>query len=349
VSAKPLPRPPKVTVACLFIGLTCAFMLLQFISALSQWGSIELQEQVAEGLDAVPGGSDISVDTALGWLRLLVNGLAVLAAAGIVLAVYAARGHQVSRVLLTVLAVLLALVFVGSGVLGLLPAAFALGCAFYLWSAEARTFYDARDGRAVVDPQPRRPDPFAPTGAAVPPPATPADAPGTTSVPPGPSAPAQAQHPAPAWQAPAPTGPRRPASVLTAAVVMLASAGVVAGVAGLNALIYLVSPDEYVRLLEEQPLMTDSVTELNTDAETLARWIFVGCSILTVISLLGALAGALLLARVKGARVFALVMCAVTFVVGLAAVPMGWPWAGAAALVVWWITRQDARAWLSSR
>lgn len=342
---KPLPRPPKVTVACLFIGLTCGFLLLQFISTLSQWGSIELQEQVAEALDG-PVGVDLSVDTVLSWLRVLLNVLAVGTAAGIVLAVYAARGHQVSRVLLTVTAALLALVFVSVGLLGLLPAAFAIGCAFYLWSPEARTWYDAKNGRVTAAPAPPRPDPFAapPAGAT-------AEAQRTAAAPAGPAAAYQAHQPSPAqpWRGPAPAGPRRPQSVLTAAIVMLSSAGVVAGVAGLNALLYLVSPDEYVRLLQDQPLMADSVRELNTDAETLARWMFIGCSILTVVSLLGVLAGGLLLARVKGSRVFALVMCAVTFVVGLAAVPMGWPWAAAAALVVWWITRQDARAWLSSR
>lgn len=337
---KPLPRPPKVTVACLFIGLTCGFLLLQFISTLSQWGSIELQEQVAEALDG-PVGVDLSVDTVLSWLRVLLNVLAAGAAAGIVLAVFAARGHQASRVLLTVTAALLALVFVSVGLLGLLPAAFAIGCAFYLWSPEARTWYAAKNGRVTAAPAPARPDPFAapPAGA------TP-DAQRTAVAPAGAPAP-QPGPPAQPWTGPA--GPRRPQSVLTAAIVMLSSAGVVAGVAGLNALLYLVSPDEYVKLLEQQPLMTDSVRELDTDAETLARWMFVGCSALTVLSLLGVLAGALLLTRVKGARVFALVMCAVTFVVGLAAVPMGWPWAAAAALVVWWITRQDARAWLSSR
>ncbi|TCI99513.1 hypothetical protein [Aeromicrobium sp. IC_218] len=342
---KPLPRPPKVTVACLFIGLTCGFLLLQFISTLSQWGSIELQEQVAEALDG-PVGVDLSVDTVLSWLRVLLNVLAAGAAAGIVLAVYAARGHQASRVLLTVTAALLALVFVSVGLLGLLPAAFAIGCAFYLWSPEARTWYAAKNGRVTAAPTPPRPDPFAapPAGAT-------ADSQRTAVTPAGPPAPQQAQQPYPVqpWRGPAATAARRPASVLTAAIVMLSSAGVVAAVAGLNALLYLVSPDEYVRLLQDQPLMADSVRELNTDAETLARWMFIGCSILTVVSLLGALAGGLLLARVKGSRVFALVMCAVTFVVGLAAVPMGWPWAAAAALVVWWITRQDARAWLSSR
>ncbi|WP_019144367.1 hypothetical protein [Aeromicrobium massiliense] len=344
MNAKPLPRPPKVTVACLFIGLTCAFMLLQFISTLSQWGSIELQEQVAEALDG-PVGVDLSVDTVLSWLRVLLNVLAAGAAAGIVLAVYAARGHQASRVLLTVTAALLALVFVSVGLLGLLPAAFAVGCAFYLWSPEARAWYAAKNGRVTAAPAPARPDPFAapPAGAT-------AESQRTAVAPAAPPVPHQA-HPGQPWQhAPAaPTGPRRPQSVLTAAIVMLSSAGVVAGVAGLNALLYVVSPDEYVRLLQDQPLMADSVRELDTTAETLARWMFIGCSILTVVSLLGALAGVLLLTRTKGARVFALVMCAVTFVIGLAAVPMGWPWAAAAALVVWWITRQDARAWLSSR
>ncbi len=343
VSAKPLPRPPKVTVACLFVGLTCAFLVLSIASTLSDWGSIELQEQVADALDGPLGGTDVSVATVLDWLRWGLTFFAAVAAAGVVLAVYAARGHQGSRIALTVLAVLMALFFVAGGIIGLLPAAFAIGCAFYLWSPEARAWFDAKNGRAprTSTPEPARPDPFAAPPAGAPP------------VAPGVQQGVQQGAPQPVPYVPhAYPGPRRPArpsSVVAAGVVTLSAAGVVAAVCGLNALLYLLSPDEYVQLLRDQPLTDDSVDELGVSVETLARWLFVGCGVLTALSLLGMLAGALVLARVRAGRVLALVLAVVTVPVGLAVVPVGWPWAVAAGLVVWWLTRPDAKSWLSSR
>lgn len=337
MNAPSLPRPPKVTLACLFVGLTCGFLVLSIMSTLSDWGSVELQEALADALDG-PVELELSVGTLMTWLRWLLTAVAAAAAGGIVLAVYTARGHQGARIALTVLAGLLALFFASSGLLGLLPAAFAFGCAFYLWSPESRAWFDAKNGRVPAATEPARPDPFAAPAAG----AAPVDAAH------GPASPATYPGPGPTTARPV-VAARRPAPVLVAGVVTLVASGLVAAVAGLNALLYLSSPGEYERLLADQPVADQAVEQLGVSVETLARGMFVGCTLLALLALVGVLAGALVLAGLRAGRVLALVASGLTVPLALVLFPVGLPWAVSAALVLWWLTRPEARAWFAAR
>ncbi len=148
--------------ACVFVGLTSVIVFGSLTSALSNWGSIELQDAVRDALrDPALDGVNLSVAEVVEWLRRAAYVVVFLSIAGVVFAVFAARGHRGSRIYLTVMC---GLAFVGfvvvGGLAGLLPAALAVVCATQLWSADSRAWFDAKNG---VNPAPPA-DPFAAAG-----------------------------------------------------------------------------------------------------------------------------------------------------------------------------------------
>ncbi|MEO6471170.1 MAG: hypothetical protein ABIR57_04850 [Aeromicrobium sp.] len=88
MNAPALTRPPRVTTACLYVGLSCLILLFGAGSTLANWGSIEVQDQVRKVLAEEPFKTyGLEVTDVMGWLRWALIGAAAVAAAGIVFAV----------------------------------------------------------------------------------------------------------------------------------------------------------------------------------------------------------------------------------------------------------------------
>ena len=340
-------RPQKVTFACIFVGVSSLIMLVSIGSTLSNWGSIELREQIASLLADDPfRGAGLETGDVLGWLRWVLMAGAAVAAAGIILAIWTAKGHQPSRIILTVMCGLASLLFLAGGIWGILPAAFAIGCAFYLWSSEARVWFALKNGKALpVGSNP----PLGGHAFAAPPEAIGSNRPevGAPSVPAGSLAyPAAADAPPLiAVQA------SRPKSVFVAALVAICASGLVALVCGVNAIAYLVAPDAYVTLLEDQPMLRDSgiLDDLGMSVATFAKVIFAVCAAVTILVLAAIAAAFLVIRGSKAGRIALVVLSAITVVLSIVTFPVGLPWTAAAITVIVCLSRPAARAWFAAR
>lgn len=322
-----LVRPQKVTFACLFIGMSSLILLFSIGSTLADWGSIELREQLAKLLTQKPfSGAGLELNDVLGWLRWVLMIGAALASSGIVFAIWTAKGHQASRVILTVMCALASLVFLTGGILGILPAAFAIGSGIYLWTPESRRWFAVTNGKAA--------------------PPAPEVAPVVASV----SAPAPAPE-SPDTGQPAGTKPKAPRAVVVAGTLMIGGSALVAFVCGINAIGYLAAHQTYVGLIEDQPTLRDSgvLAELNMTAAQFARLIFIGCAISTVLAVAGIIAAAAMWQRRPSARIAAIVLSGLTLALSVVGFPVGLPWTAAAIAVIVCLSRSEAKAWFVRR
>jgi len=134
------PRPGAVTQACLIAGTGSVLTLLVIFSMLSDWGGLEVREQVEEALANSPVRG-IAVDDLLGIVKTVLMAIAAFAVAALVLAVFTARRDRAARIGLTVLAagcIPVALVF---GVTGILLSALAAVTLALLWRPESRRWF----------------------------------------------------------------------------------------------------------------------------------------------------------------------------------------------------------------
>lgn len=308
-------------------------MLLFYVtSTLSNWGSIEVQDQIRKVLaDDRLKSSGLEVTDVMSWLRWMLMGAAAVAVAGIVFAIYTARGHQASRVILTVICGLASLVFLAGGIFGLLPAAFSIGCGIYLWTADSRQWFAVKNGNAIPAEQPRA-DPFAVPVAAPVLEETGHETPDST-------APEQANYRAAPIHAP------QPKAVLGAGLVALIMSAMVAIVSGMNAVFYAVAQDEYVRLFRENSLMQDTVRQAGMNPAELARALFIGCSIAVVFSLAAVAAAGATLAGKRLGRNVLVGLTLVTVPISIAAFPVGLAWTAGAIVTLVLLKRPDSRAW----
>ena len=331
------PRPPAVTLACVFVGFSAFLLLLELIQALSEWGTIEMQEGLQPTLATLrERGFDLTMGELLGTLRWVGLVCVLVLVAAIVFAVYAARGDQVSRIGITVLAVLTGLLVVPFGWFGLLQAVFLIGAAVVLWLPDARQWYAAL---------------HAPAGEALPPglggPAaadtsTATDTDTHTDRPANPwAAPAQSVPTAEAPAAPV-RGTHRPRAVLAAGLVTVFGSALVGGLAGLYLLIYGFARDEYVTLMEDGPFADlYSAGELD-DALRAAFW---ACLVMLPLAAAGFAAGLSLLARLPIGRAATLALAWITAAAGVVLVPFGLLGTGAAVAVIVLLNRDESRAW----
>jgi len=133
--------------ACVFVGVTSAILFASVMSALSNWGSVELQDAVRTAANE-PRFKDLGLTAAelLTWTRRILDGLVLVSIAGVVFSVFAARGHRASRVYLTIMCAIACLMFVATGGwVGLLPSAFAVLSAVRLWSPESKAWFEAKN------------------------------------------------------------------------------------------------------------------------------------------------------------------------------------------------------------
>lgn len=303
-----LRRPPSVTMACVFVGLTSLVVFGSVTSALSNWGSIELQEAVRDALDdPALDGVDLSVSQVMEWLRRAAYVAVVLSIAGGVFAVFTARGHRSSRVSLTVLCGIAFLGFVAiGGLAGLLPAALAVICAIQLWSPESKAWFDAKNG--VVRPAEPAPLTAAPGDPAV----------------------------------PAPVGSQLPKPVRVAGLVALIASWLVLMFSAYYALIYVTARESYVDSISKGSTKR-MLDDYGIDPSDFVTWMFMFFIVCGVLALLACTTAALMLRGVSWARTATIVLAAVTVPVSFVFVGVGWPWTAAAVFVLVQLRRQQAR------
>ena len=315
------PRPPAVTLACVFVGFSAFVLLLQLIQALTEWGTIEMQDGLQPTLTALRDqGFDVSMGELLGTLRWVGLACVLVLVAAVVFSVYAARGDQVSRIGISVLAVVTGLLVVPFGWSGLLLAVVLIGAATLLWSTDARRWYAAQRAPASagdpdVDPEPAA-NPWA--------------------------APAQSEPAAEEEPAPTPRSTHRPRAVLAAGLVTVIGSTLVGGLSGLYLVIYGFARDEYVTLMQDGPFSDlYSAAELD-DALRAAFW---ACLVLVPLAAAGLAAGLSLLARLPIGRASTLALAWITAAAGVVLIPFGLLGTGAAVAVIVLLNRDESRAW----
>ncbi|WP_188779491.1 hypothetical protein [Marmoricola endophyticus] len=175
-----LKRPQQVTMAAIVAGTASLVMLISIGDRLSRWNSVDLRDGFADFLarDDLGERLGLSLGQAMGLARVGLFVAAALAAAILVLVVFAARRDKGARVAMTVLAVPLMLV-------GLLVdaflAGFVLAGAVLLWSEPARDWYAGRAPRERPTPPtapPQGQQPPSPSPFQAPPPSAPPSAQG---------------------------------------------------------------------------------------------------------------------------------------------------------------------------
>ncbi|GEO90212.1 hypothetical protein AFL01nite_25390 [Aeromicrobium flavum] len=323
-----------MTLACVYGGLGGLLAVVALFEMLQNWGSIEVQEALRSGLE--PLGAD--PDALLPTIRWVVMALLVGAIAATVFSFYAAKGHQASRIGLSVLAGLGAVTFLSTGVAGLLPAILGSLIVYLLWSAPARQWFAVVNGRtplslgttpSVTGPAPHRADPSGPV--AQPPAYDPAQH----------AQPGQAQ--AHALPVAGPVGRPRPVSL----ALWIAGLGSLFGAlgSGLVLLALVALRDEVTKTYRENELLQNQLESAGMTAGqmvTLGTWLFGGW---LVVSLLGLAATAW---AATGQRFgwWALVVVSVV-TAGFAALglPVGLLWILGAIIVIVQMSRPESKAW----
>ena len=316
------PRPRVVTLACVFVGFSAFLLLLDLIQALSNWGTIEMQDGLKPSLSVLrDNGFDVTMGELLGALHWFGLACVLLLVAALVFAVYATRGDQVSRIGTSALAVVIGLLIVPFGWLGLVQALFLLAAASMLWSADARQWYATRQAPegeaapAVSGGAEARPDPWATQVPSVPPVETPI--------------------------APAPTT-HRPRAVLAAGLVTVIGSSLVGGLSAIYLLIYGFARDEYVQVVKDGPF---SDIYSPGELDTALRAAFWATLVLIPLAAAGLAAGISLLARQRVGRAATLALSWLTAAVGVVLVPFGLLGTGAAVAVIILLNRDESRAW----
>nr|CAA9360063.1 MAG: hypothetical protein AVDCRST_MAG46-3216 [uncultured Nocardioidaceae bacterium] len=361
-------RPQAVTRACLLAGTGSVLTLITVFGILSDWGSLEIQEQVDAALarSPVPG---VGTDGILEIIRVILMVIAVFAVAGLVLSIYTARRDRSARVALMVLSagwMPVALVFGVVGVLFALMAALTLAL---LWRPESRRWFKADSAAPDLAPPPTQ----EPASMSTPPPQLP---PGHGGYPPFGSPPGsgpQGEHapvPGPSTSGPAPYGPpyepspygppqygqppygpvgwqvpeSRPTGVTAAAVITVVGAGLAALIGGLISLAFLLARDSFEEGVAQE-LDGFSASEQSL-VVSVVGWYFIGCTLLALVAIV---LGVLLLRDRHRVRVPLVVMSAITALLGVPLFPFGLLWSAAAISVIILLFAGSAGAWFDLR
>jgi hypothetical protein len=328
---KALARPRPVTVGGILATVTCLLLVVSLFDAMGMVRSSETRDQITEFLSQPPGDSlGMTVGEAVGVLRGLVLVSGALAAAGVVLGVFALQRHRGARLGLSIVAGLL--MFTASFTAGFLPVLVAVA-ATMLWNREARDWFA---GRPPV-PRPEQPvhrdaatPAGPPPGATTDPWARPFADPSTAGWPP----------PAPAYGGPA-VRPERPRSVVVATWLTWVFAGLTAFLFASLLATVLGDRDRLLATLQADRRIAEAGL---TDGQIIGTmWVV---SAVGIFWSLAAVALAVLAYHgVNAGRIVLVVSAALSAVPGLIAVPVGWPTAAAAIAVVVLLFRPEANEW----
>ncbi|MFO6452594.1 MULTISPECIES: hypothetical protein [unclassified Aeromicrobium] len=332
------PRPRSVTLACVYGGLGGVLATFALYETLANWGSIEVQEALRSGLE--PLGADPSA--VLPTLRWIVMGLLVCAIAATVFSFYAARGHQQSRIGLSVIAGLGAVTFLATGAAGILPAVLGSLIVYLLWSAPARQWFAVVNGRTPLSlgTEPSvsgAPAEFRPAGQQ--PPGQPGAQPSAVQPPPY----DPAQHAGLPQQPVAPAGRPRPVGL----ALLIAGIGSLLGAmgSGLVLLALVAMRDQVIAQYDDNDLLRGQLDSAGVSAEqmvTIGTWLF-GSWLL--VSVLGLVATAWAASGAPAGWWALLVVSVLTAGTAALGLPVGLLWILGAIVVIVQLSRPEAKEW----
>ena len=118
---------------------------------------------------------------------------------------------------------------------------------------------------------------------------------------------------------------------------------------GINALAYAIAKDDYARLRAHHTLMKDTVTEIGMSLASLARSIFIGCSIAAVFALAAIAAAGATLAGKQAGRTAFVDLSFITLPISVIAFPIELVWTAAAIATLVLLTRPESRAWFARK
>ena len=368
-------RPSSVTQACLIAGTGAVLTLMTVFSMLSDWGGLEVREQVEAALAASPV-TGVAADDLLEIARIALMVIAAFAVAALVLSVFTARGDRPSRIALTVLSagwLPVALVF---GAVGILFAALGALTLRLLWVPESRHWFSGESGGRDLAASPVQeraamstPPPPAPHSGEgrYPPFGGPGQPPGHSGYGQPPAQPLFGQPPGFGQPPPSGYGPplqpgygqppyypgqppdgllpeSRPSGVTAAAIITLIGSAIAALGGGILGLIFLLAREEF------EDAVSGSFTDFTADEQsfiaTFYGWYFLVCAVVALVALVLAI---LLLRDQHRVRVPLVVMSGVTILLGIVGIPLGLLWVGAAIAVIILLFAGSAGAWFDLR
>jgi hypothetical protein len=312
-------RPPLLVAVCAYIGVVCAIQGFTAASALSVWTSLDGQASRKPLIDELVR-SGLARGTAETSYRTFLIVIAGVAAMCVVLAVYTAKSHRVSRIVLTALSMLIVVHGASGPFLSQVQAIFLLVCVGQLWTGDLRRYFRG-EASAVRAPRPARVAALAPS-------AQPLDQPRPVG-------------------APAPARTALPQPITIAAWTGLIGSLVVAAFCALELAVLLLLKDEYRQAIRDSTLLTDLMNRSGTDIDTMIRVSTIGSAILVVLGVVGVLASIALLTGRRQGGVALLAMAGISIVVSLVGFPFGLPWTVAAIVVIVQLRKPEARDWFA--
>lgn len=323
-------RPRQVTIAGVMATVACLLLVFTLFDAMAQVRSAEMRDSIDEFLRRPPGdGLGLDPSGVVALLRGVVLFSGALAAAGVVLSIFALQRHRGARIGLSVAAALM--LFTATFVAGFLPVVVAVA-ATMMWGREARDWFDGREPRPrpVPGSSGRAEDPGTGTSAvgmaawqqpshddprgAVPPPAAHpfGAAPDPHRVAP--------QPPGQPGGYPGRVSSGRPTAVTVAVWLTWVFGGLVTGSFLLVVLTLLVQRDQLLAEMQKNPAISD----LGVSSQQILGFLWV-LSAVSIFWALSAMALAVLAFRRVGvARIALVVSAGFAGVVSLFVVPFGW-------------------------
>ncbi|AWB93674.1 hypothetical protein [Aeromicrobium chenweiae] len=344
-------RPPLLTAACAYLGGIAAIQSIRAISLVSTWNAENGAEKVSPQLEALRD-SGISQASAESGYKVFLTVLAVLAAAGVVFAIYTARGDRASRIGLTVVMGLVGLFFflgaTGGSFFDAVLGALAIAFTVRLWTGESKAWFRALAGGAPADATTtadRRPDPFST------PPQSPVEHP--AAQPPAaqhPAAQEPVQQPYPGTQQywnPQPSSEKLPRSVGIAVWTTFVGS-IVAGLgSALMLLTFVVAGTDYDSVIAQGGIGVDMIKGQESQFNTAVRFLIVMSSISLVASAAGLFASIRVLVTKRSGGVFLFVMTVVTIVISIIGFPIGLPWTVASVVALIQLRQPEAKQWFA--
>ena len=345
-------RPPLLTGACVYLGSLAAIMAIRAVTVVTTWNGDNRASDFATTLEALRDAG-MSADGAETFYTTTLTVLAVLAACGVVFAVFTARGDRASRVGMTVAIGITGFLsftgLLGGGFLFAMIGALAVVFTIRLWTGEIRTYFRALAGHAPPTPpatpsgQTPRPDPFAdpsrhPAASA---PVTPSDA-ARAEVPTEQAPPGYQQ----AWPPQAPRGREPlPRSVSVAVWTALVGSITAAGFSAMMLLAIAVLGVDYEAVIAQGGPGADMIRGSESDFDTALQFIVVMSSIAVVLGVGGLVAAIRVLVTRRSGDVLLFVMTVVTLIFSVIGFPLGLPWTVAAIVALVQLRRQATKQW----
>lgn len=301
---------------CAYIGVVCAIQCVTAASAVSSWTSIEGQKDRKSLIDALvhAGLNRGAAETSYRTFLIIIAGVAAMC---VVLAIYTAKSHRASRIVLTVLAVFVAAYGAIGPFFSQIQAIFLVLCVAQLWSGELRRYFRG-EAPAVRTP---RPAPVAAVGPPV--------------------QPDQQVQPVQA------TRQALPQPISIAAWTGFIASLLVTAFCALMLFAFAVIGGDYDRVLRESKRTANMVRDSGMDVDTLFLVSTIVAAALFVLGVIGLLSSIALLTGRRQGGIALLVMAAVSVVVSIVGFPFGIPWTVAAIVVIVQLRKPESRAWLT--